>query len=581
MANFLDELASGSRRTWRDLCSRETPQLGSDQLLIGPWREAICAAVACEKTGRAGHFADGPAGQVVDYLMEKGFTKYQRAAEATEAAAHEGRIRPAGGTGSASAAIDAWAGSSAPHVEKPLCPHGKKCYRKNPEHMKEYAHPWQEGGSPSACGGSSPPKVKDGWSCPACTLINKLSSARCEACGGSAPPGASKVSSENQTLQIMCGHCSNVCTVAVPAGTMPGATVQAKCPHCGTTNQANMPGSVPSALTSHTAPRVGGVPPPPSGRRRALLVGVNYFGTRAELRGCINDVHNLHRLLIETFHWRDGDIRTLTDDGRGGGMPTRRNIEQGLLWLTSGASPGDVLFFSFSGHGAQQEDPHGYEEDGMNETILPVDFEHAGMITDDQIGDFIVKPLPEGVRLTSVMDCCHSGTGLDLPFTWDQRRGMWREEVNPFHSRGDVLMFSGCEDDDTSSDASSCYTAPGGAMTTAFCDVLRRNPHPTYPQLLDLLHRSLASRGFSQRPVLSASQCFSFERPFAFDDVHPNMNSSIGRIFRQKFPPRPRPMGGPLADMLGPLGMLAGGLILGAVAGDVLGGMGEMLFGGF
>lgn len=48
--------------------------------------------------------------------------------------------------------------------------------------------------------------------------------------------------------------------------------------------------------------------------------------------------------------------------------------------------PGDVLFFHFSGHGAQQEDPNGFEEDGMNETILPVDFEHAGMMTDDHIG---------------------------------------------------------------------------------------------------------------------------------------------------------------------------------------------------
>jgi len=306
---------------------------------------------------------------------------------------------------------------------------------------------------------------------------------------------------------------------------------------------------------------------------------VNYFGTQAELRGCINDVLNIRRLLLETFGWRDSDIRTLTDDGRGGGMPTRRNIENGLRWLAEGAAPGDILFFSFSGHGAQQEDPHGYEEDGMNETILPVDFAHNGMMTDDQIGDFIVKPLPEGVRLTAVMDCCHSGTGLDLPFTWDLRRRAWREEVNPFHSLADVLMFSGCEDDDTSSDASGGYGAPGGAMSTAFCDVLRRHPRLTYPQLLELLHRHLSSSGFSQRPVLTSSQQFHMDRPFALDDIHPNTNPQIGRTFRQRFPPKPRPIMGPLAEMLGPLGMLAAGFIAAEVLGDVGGGLLGALFG--
>ena len=102
---------------------------------------------------------------------------------------------------------------------------------------------------------------------------------------------------------------------------------------------------------------------------------------------------------------------------------------RGLDWLAKDARPGDVLFFHFSGHGAQEEDPHGYEEDGMNETILPVDFQRAGMISDDAIAEKIVHNLPEGVRLTALMDSCHSGSGLDLPFVWQpQGRG--------FHQRG-------------------------------------------------------------------------------------------------------------------------------------------------
>merc|ERR1712070_163908 len=106
-------------------------------------------------------------------------------------------------------------------------------------------------------------------------------------------------------------------------------------------------------------------------------------------------------------------------------MPTRANITNNLRWLAQDARPGDVLFLSFSGHGAQAEDPHGYEEDGMNETILPVDFERAGMMSDDELRDLVLLPLPEGTRLTAVMDCCHSGTGLDLPFTWLNHH--WKE----------------------------------------------------------------------------------------------------------------------------------------------------------
>merc|ERR1719414_1049563 len=175
-----------------------------------------------------------------------------------------------------------------------------------------------------------------------------------------------------------------------------------------------------------------------------------------------------------------GSMLVLTDDqGDRRFRPTRRNIEEGMRWLAAGAQPGDVLFFHYSGHGAQKEDPHGYEEDGMNETILPVDFKSSGMMTDDEMGEIMVRHLPEGVRLTAVMDCCHSGTGLDLPYTWMGRH--WKEETNPYHSLGDVQMFSGCEDDDTSSDASSAYGAAGGAMTTAFTDVLRSNPGLSYP----------------------------------------------------------------------------------------------------
>ncbi|CAK0894889.1 unnamed protein product, partial [Prorocentrum cordatum] len=320
-------------------------------------------------------------------------------------------------------------------------------------------------------------------------------------------------------------------------------------------------GGAAAAPPSRGAPRL-------TGRKRAVLIGINYFGTQAQLRGCINDVRSMQSLL-EQMGWPRNCMRTLTDDQRGPSMPTRANIEAALRWLVEGVQPGDVLFFHFSGHGAQQEDPHGYEEDGMNETILPVDFKSAGMMTDDLLGELTVRRLPEGVRLTAVMDCCHSGTGLDLPYSW-MGRG-WKEDTNPYHTLGDVQMFSGCADDDTSADAATAYGAAGGAMTTAFCDVLRSNPGLPYSSLIQQLNNTMARRGFSQRAQLTSSQAFDFSRPFLLEDIIPNSNRTIGRTFRRKFPPRPRRMEGPLADMLG-IGMaVMGGMMLGDLAGGLLG----------
>jgi len=83
----------------------------------------------------------------------------------------------------------------------------------------------------------------------------------------------------------------------------------------------------------------------PTGRRKAVLVGINYYGTSGQLNGCINDVSNMERLLTGTYGWSSSYIRKYTDDGRNP-SPSRYNIIQALHWLAEGAQPGDVLFFT-------------------------------------------------------------------------------------------------------------------------------------------------------------------------------------------------------------------------------------------
>ncbi|KAI1130140.1 caspase domain-containing protein [Nemania abortiva] len=156
-----------------------------------------------------------------------------------------------------------------------------------------------------------------------------------------------------------------------------------------------------------------------SGRRKALLVGINYFGQRGQLRGCINDVRNMSSYLVEHFGYKREDMVILTDDQQNPmSQPTKQNLLRAMHWLVKDARPNDSLFFHYSGHGGQTKDLDGDEEDGYDEVIYPVDFRQVGHITDDEMHRIMVRPLQAGVRLTAIFDSCHSGTALDLPYIY-------------------------------------------------------------------------------------------------------------------------------------------------------------------
>ncbi len=154
-----------------------------------------------------------------------------------------------------------------------------------------------------------------------------------------------------------------------------------------------------------------------TGHRRALFVGINYFGQQGELRGCINDVKNIKNFLTDNYDIDESLV--LTDDQKDPkSIPTRANILNAFRWLREGAKAGDSLIFHYSGRGGSVKDLDGDEEDGMDETLCPVDYQKAGIILDDEVHAVLCRGLPRGVRLTSIMDCCHSESILDLPYLY-------------------------------------------------------------------------------------------------------------------------------------------------------------------
>ena len=149
---------------------------------------------------------------------------------------------------------------------------------------------------------------------------------------------------------------------------------------------------------------------------KALMVGINYRNTESELRGCINDVNSLKKFLNDKNKVNYSNICILTDDTTL--KPTRDNILEKYKQLLINSKEGDILYFTFSGHGSYTIDRNGDELDGKDELLVSID--NRG-ITDDELKNIAQQYLKNNVTLFVLLDCCHSGTLLDLKYNFYQK----------------------------------------------------------------------------------------------------------------------------------------------------------------
>lgn len=108
--------------------------------------------------------------------------------------------------------------------------------------------------------------------------------------------------------------------------------------------------------------------------KKAVLIGCNYPGTKAELRGCINDVKRMRQCLVDRYGFDDENITVLIDTDDSYDKPTGKNIRAALSSLISSAESGDLLFVHYSGHGTRLPAETGEDDDtGFDECIVPCD----------------------------------------------------------------------------------------------------------------------------------------------------------------------------------------------------------------
>ena len=272
--------------------------------------------------------------------------------------------------------------------------------------------------------------------------------------------------------------------------------------------------------------------------RRALCVGINDYKNFPEmgLNGCVNDAHQMSRVLRSHLGFGPREVTTLQDAGA-----TKASIMDHLQFHVREALAGrcNYLVFTLSSHGAQIPDTTGKESDGLTEVFVPHDAAWSeatqtatNMILDDELRALFVK-LPRHVLLEVYLDTCHSGTGIRaalfsgspgahpparkkryLPL----RRTATPRPVAPTPTAGQVpslkmarllarynvrhhILWAACEDWDVSEEA-TFNGVSNGAFTYNFCDVVRANPRLPRKEILNRVRAGLQSQFFGQIPQL-------------------------------------------------------------------------------
>lgn len=273
--------------------------------------------------------------------------------------------------------------------------------------------------------------------------------------------------------------------------------------------------------------------------KKALLMGINrYRVPGSDLRGCVNDVRQMRDVLIELYNFPKDGISVLTDLDS-----TKAAMQKALEKLVAAARSGDVLFVHYSGHGSNVPDKSGDEADFRDEILCPTDLDWKDPLLDDWLRS-LFDTVAEGVNLTVVMDCCHSGTNTRAIMPLDSKAPMQRflpcpldllavesgralrgalrstRKTGPSQATApdvkDVdlpeILITGCRDDQTSADAfiEGDYH---GALTHSLVSTIRRAGGRLTYRDLHARASQLMDKKYTQTPQLEG-RSITFARQF-------------------------------------------------------------------
>jgi hypothetical protein len=253
----------------------------------------------------------------------------------------------------------------------------------------------------------------------------------------------------------------------------------------------------------------------------AVCVGINdYPGVQNDLMGCKNDAADWEAELKD----RGFGVTKLIDKAA-----TKSAIVDAIAATIAKASKGDLVVFTYSGHGSWQPDSDGDEDDGRDEGWCPRDIGTNGLLVDDDIYELFGK-LADGARLVMLSDSCHSGTVSRMAFApggngqsaprvrfmaperflkpaelkiADRIKRVRRSASAKPHR---ALLISGCMDHEYSYDASFGGRANGAFTYFALKALAKLKSKADYVEWHAAIRKQLPNQSHPQSPVLSGTK---------------------------------------------------------------------------
>ena len=290
----------------------------------------------------------------------------------------------------------------------------------------------------------------------------------------------------------------------------------------------------------------------------ALLIGIDTYHPASvpaipPLKGCVNDIKAVEAYLRERTKGGDWNLIEpinvpwiVTNENA-----TRQAIINSFEQHLCNANSDDVVFFYYSGHGAQEkaiEEFWHLEPDRLNETLVCYDSrtEDNRDLADKELAYLISQVARKNPHVVMILDCCHSGSGtrdlspeikvrrapvdsrerplssyifaqdktaLDELFT--SSRNLEKKTTGVVLPKGRHVMFSACRDFELAKEYKGDNGQPRGAFSYFLLETLQRtNGSLTYRDLARNINALVSGKVQDQSPQVEATDSEELNQPF-------------------------------------------------------------------